>query len=106
MGCLLVLIGLGVIIALITWVSSFFSAQSHPQKTEANGLDTCKELVSHQSGGSGTTSVQGSVLMGDTYKATIGVAGFSKAYMFECRLVWNGSGWTKDVLSGHEMKVP
>jgi hypothetical protein len=105
-GCLLVLIGLAVVIALITWMSSFFSAQNNPQKTEESGLATCKELVGTQSGGTGTTTVEGSVLMRDTYKATIGVAGFSKAYMFECRLIWNGSGWTRDILTGHEMKLP
>ncbi|MGK3957663.1 hypothetical protein ACLKOZ_15905 [Arthrobacter sp. R4] len=103
-GCLLALIALAVIIALITWVSSSFSPQNNPQKTEENGLATCKELISKQKNGGGNQTVQGSVLAGDLYKATIADAGFSKVYRWTCRLEWSGGQWTTDILESHQIQ--
>lgn len=102
-GCLLVLVGLVVVALFISWISSPFQASNNPKLTEQSGLATCKELVAKQDGGSGNTTVQGSVLAGTTYKATIAVAGMSEAHRFTCRLEWTGSKWTRDVLEGHRM---
>lgn len=102
-GCLMVILAIVGVGFLISWITTPFLASNNPRFTEESGLETCKELVSRRDGGSGSTTVQGSVLQGDMYKATIAVAGFSKANRFTCRLEWTGEKWSTDVLEGHEL---
>lgn len=103
LGCLLVLLALAVVISVITWVTSMSSGENNPKFTEENGLATCKERISKQQHGSGKETVQGSVLSGNLYKATIAYAGFADAYRWTCGLEWSGDRWTTETLEGHRM---
>lgn len=102
----MVVLGMVVIGLLVSWISAPFAASNNPHFTEESGLATCKELVAQQDNGSGNTTVMGSVIQGDRYKATVAVAGFSKAYRFTCRLEWIDGKWSTDILEYHEVFVP
>lgn len=104
LGCLLVLAALVVIITVITWVTSLVSVQNNPQFTEENGLSTCKELISKEKNGRGNETVQGSVLAGNLYKATIAYAGVSEVYRWTCRLEWSGGRWNTDILESDRIQ--
>lgn len=105
-GCMMVILGLVVVGLLISWISTPFLASNNPRFTEESGLATCKELVAKQDNGQGNTTVMGSVLQGDRYKASFAVAGFSEAYRFTCRLEWSDDRWKTDILEGHEVVLP
>lgn len=102
----MVILGLVAVGLLISWISTPFMASNNPRFTEESGLATCKEFVARQDNGGGNTTVMGSVLQGDRYKASFAVAGFSKAFRFTCRLEWSGEKWTTDILEGHEVVLP
>lgn len=105
-GCMMVVLGMVIIGLLVSWISAPFAASNNPSFTKESGLATCKELVARQDNGSGNTTVMGSVLQGDRYKASLAVAGFSKAYRFTCRLEWIDGKWSTDILEYHQVFVP
>lgn len=74
------------------------------EKTKANGLQTCRALISEQPHGGGRQTVQADVLGGDLYKAVIVYEGFSEVHRWTCRLEWTGSRWRTDILDSKRLQ--
>ncbi|MDO5863472.1 MULTISPECIES: hypothetical protein [Paenarthrobacter] len=104
---IVILVVLGVAAGWVWVVASNPSQSSNSQvaeKTKANGLKTCKDLIRQQPHGGGKETIQSDVLVGDLYKTNIVYESFSEVHRWTCRLEWAGSRWRVDILESKRLQ--
>lgn len=102
-----ILVALGVAAGWVWVIASNPSPSSTSpvaEKTKANGLKTCKDLISQQPHGGGKETIQSDVLVGDLYKTNIVYEGLSEVHRWTCRLEWVGSRWRVDILESKRLQ--
>ncbi|QOT19424.1 hypothetical protein [Paenarthrobacter sp. YJN-5] len=102
-----ILVALGVAAGWVWVIASNPSPSSTSpvaEKTKANGLKTCKDLISQQPHGGGNETIQSDVLVGDLYKTNIVYEGLSEVHRWTCRLEWVGSRWRVDILESKRLQ--